>query len=396
MPELDERHRLLRQRCREWAADLRPHALALDRDPALVTRLLHLPAVSWSARLQIPAAHNPTPLVVGGERFHLTSVLERTVFCEEMARADLGMMLALPGGSMSGVLVDAVGDEAQREWFYGRLLAAPTWTFFALTEPGGGSDAAAMGTRLVAGAGADGDEFVLSGAKRYVSNAVRAAFGVVFYRTGPGPLGIGAALVEAAAPGFHVAPIETIGVRGAQLGAITLDAVRVRPEQILGRGLPPTRRGAAGWLRTLSRLRPTVAAMAVGLAQAAHDYAREHRRAPGREDRDRLAELDRRIESVRRLTRAAALAADHGRDRAQLAAAAKLRGVRLAEEASRTALDLFGPGARLEHPLLDKMARDARGLEFMEGTGDIQRLSLFTALATGALERELSGCRLPV
>jgi alkylation response protein AidB-like acyl-CoA dehydrogenase len=376
--ELDDRLQPLRRQAREWATQLRPHALELDRDPTTVTRLLDLPAITQAARLQIPPAYNPRPLVLAGRRYFLASALERAVFCEETAWGDLGLMLALPGGSMSGVLVDVIGDHRQKEWFYGRLSERPTWTFFGLTEPAGGSDAGALLTTATR----RGDGVLeVTGAKRYVSNAVRASFGAVFFRTGPGPLGIGSAVVDTSAAGFAVSPVETIGVRGAQLGAITLDAVEIPPERVLGTHLSPLRRGTAGWLRTFNLLRPTVAAMAVGLATAAHDYVREHRSALSKPEQDRLDEIFRSINGVRVLTWRAAAAVDRNSDDGHLASAAKHRAARLAEQVTRQALGFFGPGARLDHPLLDKMARDAIALEFMEGTGNVQRLSVFAAFA---------------
>ncbi|GHJ06949.1 MULTISPECIES: acyl-CoA dehydrogenase family protein [Micromonospora] len=382
MPELDDRLRLLRRQARGWAAELRPYALDLDRDPDVVLRLLDAPAVTCAAHLQIPAAFNPTPLVLAGERFHLTAARERVVFCEEIARGDLGMMLALPGASMSGVLVAAIGDRAQQEWFYGRLLERPTWTFFALTEPGGGTDAAGLRTRATESA--DGSGWRLTGRKRYISNALRASVGVVFHRTGDGPLGLGAALVDTSSAGFTAVAVPTLGVRGAQLGALTLDAVPITDGQLLGRHLSPMRRGSWGWQRTFNLLRPTVAAMAVGLAQAACDYVREHRRALRPAERDALARTQGEIEGVRRLTRLAAVAVDSDSGSGHLASAAKLRATRLAADVSRWALRCFGPGARLDQPLLDKFARDAAALEFMEGTGNVQRLAVAAALDRGA------------
>ncbi len=378
-----DRLEVLRRHVRGWAEQLRPYAEALDRDPGTVARLLHLPAVAWSARLQIPAAHNPDPLVLDGRPYYLTSALERTTFCVEVARVDLGMMLALPGASMAGTLVSVIGDPAQREWFYGRVRHRPTWTFFGLTEPGGGSDAAALRTRGVA----EGDAVVLTGAKRYVSNALRAGVGVVFFRSGDTPLDVGAALVEAGTPGLRVAPVETIGVRGAQLGAITLDAVRVPAERVLGRHLSPVRRGMWGWLRTFNLLRPTVAGMAVGVARAAYDYAHDNRAALTAAGREALAATHQRIAAVHRLTVRAAEAVDHDPGDGAPASAAKLRAAALAEEVTRHLLGLLGPGARLEHPRLEKLARDARALELMEGTGNVQRLGLANAYARGAVWR---------
>jgi alkylation response protein AidB-like acyl-CoA dehydrogenase len=370
----------LRRQVREWADELRPYALALDREPTTVGDLLHLPAVAWSARLQIPARFNPDPLVLDGRRYHLTSVVERTVFCEEVASVDLGMMLALPGASMAGTLVGVLGDDTQQERFYERLRQRPTWTFFALTEPDGGSDAASMRTRAVIGP----DTLVLTGAKRYVSNAVRAQLGAVFFRYGDAPFEVGAAIVDRAAAGLRVEPVDTLGVRGAQLGAVTLDRVEVSRDWLLGRHLSAVRRGMWGWLRTFNLLRPTVASMGVGVARAAHAYVLANRRTLTGSERARLDDLDRRVAAVRRLTRRAAEQVDHDPGEGRLASAAKLGAARLAEQSARLALGFFGPGARLAHPLLDKLARDAGALEFMEGTGNVQRLNLATLVTRDA------------
>ncbi|WFE28735.1 acyl-CoA/acyl-ACP dehydrogenase [Solwaraspora sp. WMMD791] len=384
MPELDRRLRTLSRHARGWAAELRPYALELDLDPDVVFRLRDAPAFTCAAHLQIPAAFNPAPLVLAGERFHLTAVLERVVFCEEIARGDLGMMLALPGASMSGVLVGAIGDRAQQEWFYGRLLDRPTWTFFALTEPGGGTDAGGLRTRAIELA--DGSGWSLTGRKRYISNALRASVGVVFLRTGDGPLDLGAALVDTATAGFTTAHVPTLGVRGAQLGELTLEEVPVAAHQLLGRHVSPLRRGSWGWQRTFNLMRPTVAAMAVGLAQAACDHVREHRRALRPVERDVLARVEGEVEAVRRLTRLAAVEVDSDSSNGHLASAAKLRATRLAARVTRWALRSFGPGARLDQPLLDKFDRDAGALEYMEGTGNVQRLAVASAMERGAFD----------
>ncbi|MEU8890064.1 acyl-CoA dehydrogenase family protein [Streptomyces sp. NPDC048442] len=381
MIELDRRHELLRAQAREWWAALRPHALDVDRDPTLPTRLLHHPGLGRLGTLQIPPAYNPDPLTVSGHRFFLTTALERVVYYEEAACGDLATALAAPGAPMAGALVDALGDEEQKEWFYGRVLSEPTWTFFALTEPERGSDAASLTTSLTRKAGEG--PWRLDGTKRYVGNAVRGRLGVVFARTGNGPLGVNAVLVEADAPGVKAEPIGTLGLRGAQLGSLVLESVEVAPERVLGRHLSPTRRGMAGWLRTFNLLRPVVASMGVGLARAAHEYVRTSRSGLTRAEHDQLDGMERRIEAVRRLTRRAAVAVDADVSAGQLASMAKLRAARLAEETALQALEFFGPGARFEHPFLEKLARDARGVEYMEGTENVQRLSVFRGLVRG-------------
>ncbi|MFE7524844.1 acyl-CoA dehydrogenase family protein [Kitasatospora sp. NPDC057542] len=381
MTELDDRLRKLQGLAREWCAELRPHSLAADRDPDRAVELAHLPALGRLATLQVPPEYNPDPLRISGHVYYLTSTLEKVVFLEEGAWGDLGLMLSSPGAPMASVLVDELGDPGQKEWFYGQVLAEPTWTFFALTEPAHGSDAAAMSTTITRIS--PEEPWRLTGAKRYVGNAARARLGAVFARTGKGPLGVSAVLVDTDAPGFTAEPIETLGLRAAQLGAITLDSVEVAPERLLGRHLPASRRGMAGWLRTFNRLRPVVASMGVGLARAAHEYTLANRRRFSAEEQSRVEAVARRIESVRRLTRRAAAAVDADPGAGELANIAKLRAARLAEDVTLGALDFFGPAARVRHPVLEKLARDARGIEFMEGTGNIQRLSIFNRIAKG-------------
>lgn len=382
MIELDDRLLVLQREVRAWAREARRYGPELDRDPDAVYRHLDLSVVSRLGALQIPARYAQRPLELTGERFYLTDPLELVVALEECAWGDLGVALAAPGAPMAGVAVEVLGDDAQKEFFFGRLQEGPTWTFFALTEPERGSDAGGLRTTLTP---APGGGFILSGAKRYVGNAVRGQLGVVFARTGPGPLGLGAVVVDTSAPGFKAEPIPTLGLRGAQLGAITMDAVPIPPEQVLGRGLRATQRGMWGWLRTFNLLRPSVASMGVGMARAAYEYVLSNRTSLNGGERDRLAAMERRIAAVRALTRRAAIEVRRYPDAGALASAAKVRAARLAEDVVLSALDFFGPAARYEHPFLEKLARDVRGIELMEGAGNIQRLSLFNLLLRGRL-----------
>ncbi|MGB2570921.1 acyl-CoA dehydrogenase family protein [Micromonospora citrea] len=368
MYELDGRLTALRTRAAEWAGDLA--TVALDLDPDAVHRVLDTPVMRYLATARYaPSADTPT-LTADGHRFHLDSVLEQVVFFEELATVDVGAVLAAPGAPMAGPLVDLLGDEEQREWFFEQLRSRPTWVFFALTEPAHGSDAAGLTTRL----DPDGDGFRLTGAKRYVGNAPRARLGVVFARVRPGPLGLRAVLVTAPAPGLTIEALPTIGLRGAALGAITMSSVAVTDDRMLGRHLPATRRGVLSWVRVFNRIRPRVAAMGIGIARAACQYVRAHRRALRPAERDRLDALCRRVEGVRQLNLAAAAAVDADPADGRLASAAKARAARLAEDVTVASLEFFGSGARLDHPLLGKLARDARGVEFMEGASNVQKL----------------------
>ncbi|MBE8520676.1 acyl-CoA/acyl-ACP dehydrogenase [Amycolatopsis sp. H6(2020)] len=381
---LDERLETLRDAAREWGTEFRTAGAGLDTDPDGVGEHLDLAGVRCLATMLVPEEFGGAGLRLGPHRFHGMTAIERAVVLEELARGDAGLMLAGPGASMSGVLVDVLADREQKEWFYGRLLERPTWTFFALTEPDRGSDATALETAL--SAPADGTHR-LDGRKKYVGNAARAALGVVFARTGPGPLGVTAVLVDTTDPGFHAEPLESLGLRAARICELTLDDVAVPAERVLGRDRSPARRGMWACVQTFNRLRPGVAAIAVGIAAAAHDYVRTGRGRLDRAERDRLDELGRRIDGVRHLVHLSALEVDADGSRGHLASAAKAEACRLAEEATLEACGFFGPRARWDHPALDKLARDARGVEFMEGAGNIQKLTVFQGLTTGKLGR---------
>ncbi|WDO09729.1 acyl-CoA dehydrogenase [Streptomyces murinus] len=370
---MTRRLRVLREYVRAEAPALRGAARAPDGEP------LRAPLLDRLATLQIPRAYARAPLVLDGEEYFILSAVERVVFHEEAAAyGDAAALLSAPGSLTAGMLVAALGDDEQQSAFFGRLHERPTWTFLAMTEPGGGSDATRLDTTLAPA----GSSFVLNGEKRYVGNAHRAETGVVTARTRPGPLGIRCVLVDTRAPGFSAAPIPTLGMRGA-LGAMRFTDLAVPEEALLGRHLPATRRGMWGWLHAFNPLRCVAAALGVGLARATHLYVAAQLAGQAAARRRGLAELEARIAGVRSLTMAAARAVDADPGNAHLPAAAKTAAAGLAVGATTTALRLLGPGARLEHPLLDRWARDAHGIEHMEGTSHIQRMAVSQALARG-------------
>ncbi|MEV8504556.1 acyl-CoA dehydrogenase family protein [Actinoplanes sp. NPDC051475] len=376
MINLDGRLKAGQALAADWAAELRAHALHADREPDAIKDLLHLAAMAYLATSPVPEKYLSAPILIDGHHFSGMTTLERVVFIEEMAVGDPGLLLAAPGPSLSGGLLLALGDDDQRERFYERLFRRPTWTFFGLTEPDRGSDAGAMTTSLDR---VDG-RLLLNGAKRYVGNAARAEIGVVFARTAPGPLGVTAVVVETNQPGFAATPIPTIGLRANQICDIRLDDVVIREDDVLGRGLSRTRRGMWGALQALNNFRPGVAALAVGVARAALEYVQQNRTMLSPAEAEQIGRIAARIAAAREVVWRAAIAVDSSPEGAYLASAAKGRAARLAEEVTQQALSFFGPGARWDHPLLDKLDRDARGVEFMEGTTNIHRLNVFQGL----------------
>lgn len=377
----DDRERALRAQLRDWGADMTSCALEVDGDPDAVYRHLDLPAMRFLARCAVPPEY-VEPTRIGRHRFDVTTAAERVVVMEELARADVGLLLGAPGAVLAGACVSAVGDRDQRDRFFGALTGDPVWTCLALTEPEHGSDATGMRTELVQTA----DGAVLTGHKRYIGNGARAGLAVVFARTGPGPLGLAAALVPTSDAGYRATPLQTLGLRGVQLSEIELDQVPVPEENLLGRHLPRSRRGQWAFTRTFNQWRPGVAAISLGIAGAALAYAGEHRARPDPDQRHELDTLGRRLVHARSLVRRVAQAVDERVGDGHLASVAKLRTGRLAEEATAAACRALGPGARLEHPMLDKLARDARGIEFLEGTTHMQKLAVSQAVVTRKLD----------
>jgi acyl-CoA dehydrogenase len=363
--KLDERLCALRGASVELARELRAHALAVDTNPHDMGPHLGLAAYEMTRSGITPLRFGGRPLRVGRFEYPPGSCLEQVVQIVEFAYGDAGVVMACPGPSLAGVLVDELGDDAQQERFYGALADGRTWAFFAMTEPGRGSDASALETRL---SRESPGLYRLSGVKRYIGNGARGDIGVVFARTGGGPLSIRAALIEAAAPGVAVASLDMIGLRGACLGEIRLDGVPVPDEMLLGRHLPTTRRGLWGAVRVFNDVRARIAAFATGTGLALVDLVRAERpNAPGAE------RLTARLDACRQLVYAAGAAVDRNPDTGRPSSVAKIAAVALARETSRWAVRSLSPAALVEHPLLEKWTRDVCAFEFMEGTSDIQR-----------------------
>jgi alkylation response protein AidB-like acyl-CoA dehydrogenase len=376
MIELDARLRAVRDVSREAAEQLRSLALAIDADPDAMEAHLDTEVYAMVRTSNTPAKHRES---LPGKPLRLLdegNCLETVVGTLELARGDAGALLACPSPALAGVIVDLLGDERQRELFYTKLHGGRTWTFFAMTEPGRGSDATAMETRLEPD-GVGG--WLLRGEKRYIGNGARGGVGVVFARTGRSALSIRAVLVEPRqAESWHAQRLDMVGLRGAALSALRFDGVPVRGDMLLGEHLPVTRRGIWGAIETFNNMRIQVAALAVGTTLAIAEYVAEHRKsAPG------LSVALARAEAARELVYQAAARVLRDPDNSYLSCAAKLGATRLAVQTARWAAGAMGPAGLLEHPLLEKWSRDVCAFEFMEGTGNIQRLHVAKGYQSG-------------
>ncbi|WP_433707870.1 acyl-CoA dehydrogenase family protein [Paenibacillus illinoisensis] len=372
------------QEMRKYAAELREIGLVIDREPERITEFTNLESIRTINRMMIPPEYGGEPIVtVGQERYYGLSCLERVIAIEQLSAGDAGVFLGSPGPSMSSVIISALADPQQKERYYSHFLKGTAWSFFALTEPEKGSDATEIGTRI----SRNGEgRLELNGQKFYIGNGHRASIGLVFAQTNRTPLGIQIALVDKSISGFTAKPLDTMGVRGVQLSHLTFDACQLEEHDIIGRHLSPTKRGLWGALQTFHRMRPGVAALALGVAQAAFDYVREQRSFFKEREKLELEQIEMRLHALRSMIRSAAAEIDADVQKGYLASLSKIRAGALAEEATELALDLMGPGSMYEHPLLNKWFRDARAFEFMEGTTSIQKINVFQAYANGKMK----------
>jgi alkylation response protein AidB-like acyl-CoA dehydrogenase len=263
-----------------------------------------------------------------------------------------------------------------------RLATGELVAGFALTEPGSGSDVAALALQ----ARPDGDGYVLSGEKIYISNAPEADVYSVFARTTPeaGARGLTAFWVPRESPGLSGEAIELVSPH--PIGRLVFEDVHVPAEHVLGE----VDRGFRVAMRTLDLFRPSVGAFAVGMAQAAIAAARDHateRHAFGKPLKDfqavshRLADIATRVQAARLLVHHAASAYDGGiRPVTQTAAMAKLMATEVAQEAVDAAIQVHGARALERGHVLEHLYREVRAPRIYEGASEIQREIIARAL----------------
>jgi acyl-CoA dehydrogenase len=327
------------------------------------------------------------------ERFDLAgSVLLRTVLSEEAAVAAPGLYLALPGPGLTEPIVSAYGTPAQKALFFSSFTGqVPCWGAFAMSEPGAGSDVAAITTS----ARFEDGVFKLDGCKWFVGNAARAEWFVVFAtrNSNAGIFALCAFLIQRGTPGLVVDKLlPTMGLRALQIGQIRLKNCCVPPECELR--LQNGKSGKAGiflgGIRTFQAFRPLVAAVAIGTARAAVDHTQEFVEQNGAShadarvwERDRavLRDLSSRIRAGRLLYRRAAELFDANVDNTQEAALAKAFAARLALDAVSECMRITGPRALIAGSPLEVLFRDAVAFDILEGTGEMMRLTI----ARGAL-----------
>ncbi len=310
-----------------------------------------------------------------------TGTLLALVAIEEVSKvcATSGLILAVQ--ELGSLGLKLAGTRDQQERYLPRLASGEWLGAYALTEAGSGSDSAAMR----ATARHDGDEYVLDGGKRFITNAGVANLYTVFAKTDPeaGHSGISAFLVEADAPGFAVARLEPkMGISGSTTGELVFDGCRVPAENLLG----AEGGGFRIAMRILDRSRPGVAAQGLGIAQGATDFALEYaktRETMGKPIAEheliaaKLADMETRCEAARGLLYRFGRMVDEGASDDELtkaSAMAKLYCTDVAMEVTTEAVQVLGGYGYIKEYPVERMMRDAKITQLYEGTNEIQRL----------------------
>jgi acyl-CoA dehydrogenase len=307
---------------------------------------------------------------------------------EELAFWDQGVCMSLPGPGLGGGPMALLASPAQKQKYLKAAFAdpdKPAWGAYALTEPGAGSDVAAIRST----ARRDGDEWVINGEKMFITNGARASW-VVWFATvdpGAGRAGHRAFIVEAGTPGYSVSRVEKkMGLTASETAGLVCADVRVPAANLLGGDVPA--RGAGDGFKvamaTFDLTRPMVAAMAVGIGRCAWQRARDvAREAFGQRPRatrevlllDRLARARRRLDAARLLCWRAAWKIDLGEPNTIEASMAKIYAPRAALDACAAALDVMDLAGAVD-PLVEKCFRDVKIFNIFEGTGEVQRIVL--------------------
>ncbi|MBN1827553.1 MAG: acyl-CoA dehydrogenase family protein [Deltaproteobacteria bacterium] len=298
---------------------------------------------------------------------------------EEIAKACVSSSLIVQGQTLGWEPILLGGSEEQKKAYGPRVAGGEILISFALTEPGAGSDAAAMKTRAVK----KGDRYIINGSKCFITNGPVCDYVTLFAMTAPdkGVGGISAFIVDTKSKGFSVACVESkMGIKGSPTGELLFEDVEAPAENLIGR----EGKGFKYAMQTLDRSRPVIAAQACGLAQgalkAAIDYGKQRVQfgkpiAHFQGISWMLAEMATEIEAARTLTyRAAELIDENNPQKTYLSACAKLFASDVAMKVAANALQIAGGYGYMTDFPFERMMRDAKITQIYEGTNQIMKL----------------------
>ena len=372
--DLSAEHESFREVVRDFASkEIAPHAEMWDRD-----HTFPLDVVAKMGDLGLFGL--PFSSDFGGMDGDFTSLC---VAIEEIGRVDQSMGITLEAAVGLGINpIYQFGTEEQKRRWLPDLMAGTSLAAFGLTEPDGGSDAGATRTT----ARLDGGEWVINGAKAFITNSGTDITAAVTITARTGDSEISTIIVPAGTPGMDIEPpYRKMGWHASDTHGISFSECRVPADHLLGeRG-----RGFHQFLATLDDGRIAISALAVGLAQACLDasveYAKTRQAFGGPIGRYQAvafmcADLAVKTEAARLLTYKAAALKDASRPIKQAAAIAKLYSSEAAVEATRIATQIHGGAGFMDETPVSRFYRDAKILEIGEGTSEVQRLVISRGL----------------
>jgi len=365
-------HRMIRDSVREFCEnEIQPIAQDIEDEH-------HFPAEIFEALGKLDVMGVPISEEwdgLGGD------TLMYALVAEELGRVSGSIGLSyVAHTSLGSKPIELFGTDAQKERWLRPLATGEQLGGWALTEPGSGSDASDMDTT----AERDGDEYVINGTKQFITNASVAGSILVKAVTDPeaGYDGISTFIVAPEDDGWAVTTEwDKMGLNASPTCELQFDDCRIPADRLLGEE-------GDGWTQTLKTLnggRISIAALSTGLAQGAFEAAKSY--ATEREQfdrpistfdavRDKIVEMDRKIERARLLTHKAATMYDHGEDVTRLSSLAKLDASEICREVAEDAVQVLGGYGYTTDFAPQRFYRDAKLMEIGEGTSEIQRMVL--------------------
>ncbi|HET8917684.1 MAG TPA: acyl-CoA dehydrogenase family protein [Candidatus Binatia bacterium] len=377
--DLKEEQKLLKQTIRDFAeTQIVPGAAARDEAARFPTELIPKMAEVGLFGIMIPQEYGGAGL----------DTLSAAIIGEELARVDAAIALIVAShNSLCAAHILNFGSEMQKQKYLPSLARGEKLGAWALTEPGSGSDAAALKTRATL----EGEHWVLSGEKQFITQGSTAGVYVIMTSTEPsqGKRGISAFIAESGTAGLRVGKIENkLGVRASDTVAVQIEDARVPKANLLGQ----LNGSFDDVLKVLQGGRVGIGAMAVGIAQGAFEesikYARMRKQfgkpiAEFEAIQWMLADMATEIDAARLLVYRAAQLKERGMPFVTAASEAKLYAAETAMRSTTKAIQIHGGYGYIKDYPVERYFRDAKICEIGEGTSEIQRMIIAKELLRG-------------
>ncbi|MGI9557166.1 MAG: acyl-CoA dehydrogenase family protein [Solirubrobacterales bacterium] len=366
---LSDEQKHVRELAHDFAEkEIRPVAWDYDRDATWPQEI-----IDKAHEVGLMNLHLPVEVGGSGIDFLSAALIE-----EELGWGCSGIGTSVIANGLAATPVILAGSKPVQEKYLGMLVEEPVLAAFCLTEPDAGSDVGGMKTKAVK----KGDKYLISGSKCFITNGSHADWYTVYAKTDPdaGHRGISAFVVDRNADGVTVDKKEDkLGQRASDTALISFDEVEVPAENLLGE----ENRGFKLAMMTLDRTRPGVAALAVGIARAAMEFASDYAKervqfgvpiAMHQAVAFMIADMGTKVEAARLMTWKSAVQLDQGERNTLVASHAKRFAADSAMEIAVDAVQVYGGYGFIKEYPVEKLMRDAKIMQLYEGTSQIQRL----------------------